>query len=213
MVKNTASNAVSTEANDFDPTIANEIVLRKEEFNEIRRKLSPQDEGFPIVEVVNYNEREEAIIIEVAIIIKANWVKRLLVVPLLSLLTIFIFPIFLYWRADMRAQWFYSTVQTLDDATNILIVGRGKHKSFVRANFVSCQRKTLPLFASKTRLNVASSYLSKSLSSISSTQRTAAECSLTGLQRSCGRLRHRGLSQSVTLSSRPSTRFLTTLST
>jgi hypothetical protein len=123
------ANSINAEVHalDVDETIANEIVNRQKEFIDIRRKLAGHaDEGFPLVEVVNYNERDEAIIIEVAVLMRANWAKRLLLVPLLSILTLLIFPIFLYWSAYIRSQWFYSTAHTLEEATHVLIVGRGK---------------------------------------------------------------------------------------
>jgi len=56
-----------------------------------------------------------------------NLVKRILVVPLLSILTIFILPLILYWSPRCRAFWFYSQVTSLEEANAVLIVGREKN--------------------------------------------------------------------------------------
>jgi hypothetical protein len=101
----------------------------KADFDEIRHKLVPsKDGGFPLVDVKNFNDREESTIIEIAVLMNLDWVKILFVVPILSILTLMVLPIVLYWHSDARAAWFYKTTDKLDDARRILIVGRGKFK-------------------------------------------------------------------------------------
>ena len=56
------------------------------------------DLKLPYVHVENYNEKEETTCIEVAILIKTNCVKRWIIVPIISILSIFVLPIFLYWK-------------------------------------------------------------------------------------------------------------------
>ncbi|MFO0116315.1 MAG: hypothetical protein ACK521_01375 [bacterium] len=65
---------------------------------------------------VNFNEREESTIIEIALIMKRNWFKILFVVPILSILTIFVFPLILYHSSRLRAYWFYSQVSSIEEA-------------------------------------------------------------------------------------------------
>jgi hypothetical protein len=55
-----------------------------------------------------------------------NWFKILVVVPILSILTLFVFSLLLYWSPKLRAYWFYSQVSKIEDAQCVLIVGRGK---------------------------------------------------------------------------------------
>jgi hypothetical protein len=50
-----------------------------------------------LVNVTNLNEKEEAIHIEVAMLLRPDYVSRVMIIPLLSLLTLFIFPLKLYW--------------------------------------------------------------------------------------------------------------------
>lgn len=100
----------------------------KADFDEIRHKLVPsKDGGFPLVDVKNFNDREESTIIEIAVLMNLDWVKILIVVPILSILTLMVLPIMLYWHSDARAAWFYKTTDKLDDARRILIVGREKN--------------------------------------------------------------------------------------
>jgi len=49
------------------------------------------------VTVRNYNEKEESTCIEIAMLLKRDYFKRFFVVPLLSLLSLFLFPLKLYW--------------------------------------------------------------------------------------------------------------------
>ena len=52
----------------------------------------------PYVDVQAYDEEEDTTYIETALLLTENRVKQWLLVPLLSILTLFVFPIFLYWR-------------------------------------------------------------------------------------------------------------------
>ena len=52
---------------------------------------------FPKVYVQNFSEKEEATCIDTAILIQSHDFKKYVAVSLLSILSAFIFPIFLYW--------------------------------------------------------------------------------------------------------------------
>lgn len=52
--------------------------------------------------------------------------------PLLSILTLSVFAIKLYWDTQMRSEWLYRRVTRLSDATDIMILSKGK--SFTHAN-------------------------------------------------------------------------------
>jgi hypothetical protein len=53
--------------------------------------------------------------------LKFSWLKTLLVIPLLSVLTIFILPLVLYWSVTCRAWWVYTRVTSVKEATHVLI--------------------------------------------------------------------------------------------
>lgn len=78
------------------------------------------------MDVQNFNSREESTIVEIAVLMRLSWFKILVVVPLLSVLTIMVLPVMLYWSPKLRAYWFYTSTDKLDDARYVLIVGRGK---------------------------------------------------------------------------------------
>jgi hypothetical protein len=91
-------------------------------FLEIRRQMR---QGI-FADVQNYNDNEDATCIEIALLLEASAIKRWLLLPLLSILTLFYFPIKLYWNRRMQGDWLYSTARDLNTATHIYIVGRGK---------------------------------------------------------------------------------------
>lgn len=55
-----------------------------------------------------------------------SWFKMYVALPVLSLVTLFVFPIMLYWSKRMQVDWLYSRARSLGDATHIFIIGRGK---------------------------------------------------------------------------------------
>ena len=83
----------------------------------------------PFVHVENYNEKEETTCIEVALLLKTNCFKRWVIVPILSLLSIFVFAVFLYWKKPLQRDWLYSRARSIKDATHIYIEGQGKIKN------------------------------------------------------------------------------------
>ena len=56
----------------------------------------------------NFNENEDSTCIEIALLLRKNKIKRWLIVPLLSILTLFYFSVRLYWSKRMKANWLYS---------------------------------------------------------------------------------------------------------
>jgi len=65
-------------------------------------------DNFGRVKVVNFSEKEESTCINEAFLLCRSNFKRWLVLPLLSLLTLFIFPVLLYWRKNLQRDWLYS---------------------------------------------------------------------------------------------------------
>jgi len=80
----------------------------------------------PHVKVATYDENEETTCVDVAILLTSNWAKQWLLVPLLSLLSLLVFPVFLYWKIPFQRDWLYSRATSVDTATHIYIEGRGK---------------------------------------------------------------------------------------
>jgi hypothetical protein len=95
---------------------------RNSKFLEIKQKMR---QGI-FVDIQNYNENEDATCIEIALLLESSSLKRWVVLPILSILTLFYFPIKLYWSKRMQGDWLYSVAGDLSTATHIYIVGRGK---------------------------------------------------------------------------------------
>ena len=73
---------------------------------------------------VNLDERDEATCIDTMVLLHTNCLKQWLLFPILSLLTIFIFPLIVYWRPALNARYRYSTHHSINTASHVLIRGR-----------------------------------------------------------------------------------------
>ena len=61
----------------------------------------------------NFNEKEEATCIDEITLLRHSWIKAYLVVPVLSVLTLFFLPLKMYWDNALNTRMKYSAVQTL----------------------------------------------------------------------------------------------------
>ena len=82
--------------------------------------------ALPKVKVAVYDENEDTTCVDSALLLTRNSFKRCFLVPLLSLLSLFVFPLFIYWRKSLQRDWLYSRAASLETATHIYIKGRGK---------------------------------------------------------------------------------------
>ena len=99
--------------------------------NEIQKRVAyekVQDKELPYVHVVNYNEKEESTCVEVAILLNASCFKTWVIVPLLSIITAFVFSVFLFWKPALQRDWMYKRAKSVKDATHVYIEGSGKYK-------------------------------------------------------------------------------------
>ena len=76
------------------------------------------------VDFVNFNEKEEATCITSLSLLQFSCAKAYLLVPILSLLTVFVLPVMLYWKAHLRAKYLYWSVTSEGVATHLLVCGR-----------------------------------------------------------------------------------------
>lgn len=72
----------------------------------------------------NFNEKEESTVILSLTLLQYNALKAYLLMPLLSLLTLFILPLRLYWSAELRAYYLYNEVGALEQADHLLVKGK-----------------------------------------------------------------------------------------
>ena len=61
----------------------------------------------PQVRVAVYDENEETTCVEFALLLTSDCISRWFLVPLLSLLSCLIFPLFLYWKIPLQRDWLY----------------------------------------------------------------------------------------------------------
>ena len=86
----------------------------------------------PYVDVQPYDENEETTYVESALLLTESCVKQWLVVPILSLLTLLAFPVFLYWSKPMQSRWLYTRVVSVEAATHLYVEGRDGNKEIVK---------------------------------------------------------------------------------
>ena len=87
---------------------------------------------FPNVDVVNFNEKEESTCISEAVLLCRSRCKRLFVVPFFSIITLFAFPVYLYWRKTLQRDWLYTKSTSIKGATHLYIAGRDGNKEIVK---------------------------------------------------------------------------------
>jgi hypothetical protein len=92
--------------------------------------VSPSDKKVSLSSVAftNYDEKEEASCISQLNFVKLSYLKALLLVPILSVLTIFILPIVMYWRPTVYARMLFSPVNDIKNASHVVVKGRGAAK-------------------------------------------------------------------------------------
>lgn len=66
------------------------------------------------VAFVNFNEKEESTVIISLEMLKFDCVKAYLLVPILSLLSLMILPLRLYWSDELKSEWLYSKTTSLE---------------------------------------------------------------------------------------------------
>lgn len=84
--------------------------------DQLRRKISFK----------NFDENEETTVIKDIVLLRVSLVKSLILVPILSLLTCFIFALVLYWYPRHRAKYIYSVVEMISEATHVAVTGISK---------------------------------------------------------------------------------------
>ena len=79
----------------------------------------------------NFDDSEETTKITSILPVRANWLGRLIITPILSILSIFIFALVLYWMPKIRSRFFYSRVENVQHATHLVITGDSKNSNMV----------------------------------------------------------------------------------
>ena len=76
-----------------------------------KRKVTQVE--LPDVRVVPYDEKEESTCTKTATLLTESCMKKWLLVPLISLLSLFVFPVFLYWKMTLQRDWLYKRAESL----------------------------------------------------------------------------------------------------
>lgn len=88
-------------------------------------------------EVVNFNEDEDATCIVSLTLLETSYFKCYVLLPICSLLTLFILPIKLYWSVPARVAWMYSGTQTVDRSTHLYLRGKDGNREIVKLQNLS----------------------------------------------------------------------------
>lgn len=92
---------------------------------------------FPEVEVQPYDENEETTLVDEATLITESVCKQWFLAPLLSVCTLLVWPVFLYWSKDLQRKWLYSPATSLEQASHVYIRGRDGNREIVRLRNLS----------------------------------------------------------------------------
>lgn len=69
----------------------------------------------------NYNEKEEASCMKSITLLRFAAFKSYIIVPIVSLLSVFVIPLLIYWYPDYEKYWLYSEVSSISRATHLFI--------------------------------------------------------------------------------------------
>ena len=78
-----------------------------------------------------YDEKEETTCIEYAELLTASKLMMWVTLPILSLLTLFVWPIILYWSKPKQRDWLYRPAKAIDTATHLYVEGADGNKAIV----------------------------------------------------------------------------------
>lgn len=73
------------------------------------------------VDVLQFDEKEDATCIDKLQLLEADLIKRFIVVPILSVLSLFVFALFLFWKPALRLKWLYKPVNNVRHANYAFI--------------------------------------------------------------------------------------------
>ena len=123
--------------------MSDKIIKKKCEMTSSRNPLLPTNPKaketqvyiLPSVKVETYDDNEETTCVDSAILLQENILKQWLVAPILSIVTLFVWPIFLYWKIPMQRDWLYTWIReggTVEQATHVYIEGRDGNQQIVK---------------------------------------------------------------------------------
>jgi len=131
-----------------DDTLANTPDQTFKEKNGIQSLVLDQSEAM----FTNYDEKEESTCIKQLIYLKFRPLMLYAVLPILSLLTLFILPLIIYWKKNWQLELFYKKASK-DEATHMLVIGQtteikkihsyGFEYRFIKYEFI--QNKFVPV--------------------------------------------------------------------
>lgn len=85
----------------------------------------------------NFDDTEETTTILSILPVTPNWLGRIVLAPLLSIVSCFIFALMLYWMPNLRAKFFYRRAANVHHATHLVVKGTSKeewYNKFVEDN-------------------------------------------------------------------------------
>ena len=88
--------------------------------------------NLPRVRVKVYDEKEDTTCIEVAVLLKGSKCKKWCITPLVSLLTIGIYPLVLYWNINLQRRMLYEPAFSEQSATHIYVQSRDGNQEIVQ---------------------------------------------------------------------------------
>ncbi len=95
------------------------------------------------IDFTNFNEKEETTCITSLTMLQFSCCKTYLLLPILSLLSLFILPVRMYWSVPLQRKYMYSEVTDLARATHLLVYGRDGNIEIVELTNMAEKMKDL----------------------------------------------------------------------
>ena len=81
---------------------------------------------FPFVKIEKFSEKESFTLIVEAELLKESHLHRKVILPILSTLTLLVWPICVYWSISLQRKTLYVSPENVDQATHIFVRSKGK---------------------------------------------------------------------------------------
>lgn len=80
---------------------------------------------------VNFDESEESTCIEKIELMRFSFFKAYVATPVLSILTLFVLPVWMYWSVPTRIAMLYSNARSMEETTAICVTNKATQQKEV----------------------------------------------------------------------------------
>lgn len=90
-----------------------------------------------VIECINKKDAEDETKVVEIVMVKLSWLKIILIMPLLTIITVGVVILFIHWYVPVKMFLLFTRVKKLSDATHLKVLSTRKQKEIVTLKRVS----------------------------------------------------------------------------